>query len=233
VGDTVSEDFPTTSGAFDRRTNGKDDSIVVHLDVNESALVYSTYLGGKASEFGRGIAVDDEGAAYVTGWTTSSDLPATRAAFDRRHNGGEDAFVTKLNPDGSDLAYATYLGGSEKDRSYGVAVDADGRASITGSTASDGLPTAAEALAEQHNGSEDALVATLSASGSELTYLTYLGGTALDFGRGIAQDSNGMILVTGRTESADYPTTNTAATTLGGGRDAFMTKLNPRGSAAE
>jgi len=231
TGDTVSEDFPTTRGAFDRRYKGKDDSFVAHLDVDESALVYSTYIGGKASDLGRGIAVDDEGDAYVTGWTTSSDLPTTGRAFDRRHNGGEDAFVAKLNAEGSDLVYATYLGGSAKDRSYGVAVDGDGRASITGWTASEELPTSAGSFAEQYNGGDDGFVATLDATGSKVAYATYLGGTALDFGRGIALDSGGIIFVTGRTESADYPTTTTGSPTASrGARDVFVAKLQTGGN---
>jgi hypothetical protein len=229
-GSTTSPDFPTTNGAFDRRYGNGEDAFVVKLNATGSKLIYSTYLGGKGFDKAQGIAIDKGGHAYVTGWTTSRDFPTTRDALDRRFRGGEDGFVAKLSADGSALAYSTYLGGSSKDRGNGIAVDAAGSAYVTGSTGSADFPTTRGAFARRYNGAEDAFVAKLNTKGSALAYSTYVGGTALDSGRSIAVDSRRNAYVTGRTESADYPTTTNAfAAHSSGGRDAFVTKLSPSG----
>jgi Beta-propeller repeat len=97
TGFTQSADYPTTRGAFDRTFNGDTDAFVTKLNASGSALAYSTFLGGTRTERGFGIAVDEEGKAYVTGGTLSSDYPTTPGAFDTTFNGGTtDAFVTKL-----------------------------------------------------------------------------------------------------------------------------------------
>ena len=106
-----------------------------------SGLVYATFLGGSGDDYGYGIAVDGAGSAYVTGDTGSTDFPTTPGAFDTSYNGGDcDAFVVKLNPAGSGLAYATFLGGSGDDDGYGIAVDGAGSAYVTGDTGSSRLP---------------------------------------------------------------------------------------------
>ena len=155
TGRTDSRNFPTTAGAFDRSYDGRGDygdAFVTKLNAAGSALAYSTYLGGRSGyERGGGIAVDRAGSAYVTGTTDSRNFPTTAGAFDRSSgSGGEygdagDAFVTKLNPAGSALAYSTYLGGSSVDGGdaaggVGIAVRA-GRAYVTGDTQSTDFPT--------------------------------------------------------------------------------------------
>jgi Beta-propeller repeat len=230
TGSTVSADLPTTGKANDRRYSDREDAFVAKLDRQGSALVYSTYLGGSALDKAQGIAIDKKAQAYVTGWTTSRNFPTTGGALAERHNGGEDGFVTKLNAKGSGLVYSTYLGGGTQERGNGIAVDSAESAYVTGTTASPDFPTTRSAVARHSAGGEDGFVAKLNAKGSDLVYSTYLGGTALDFGRSIAVDQRGSAYVAGRTESPDFPTTpNALRTSSAGGREVFVTKLDPRG----
>jgi hypothetical protein len=231
TGQTDSADYPTTPGAFDRTFNGLNrDAFVTKLNASGSALVYSTFLGGAGNDFGEGIAVRD-GRAYVTGGTAFFDFPTTPGAFDTTWNGGLDAFVTKLNASGSALVYSTFLGGTGADAfSVDVAVDTRGRAYVTGDTSSPDFPTTPGAFDTTWNGT-DAFVTKLNRSGSALVYSTFLGGSDVDIGEGIAV-REGKAYVTGFTQSADYPTTPGAFdTTLDGGTDALVTKLNASGSA--
>ena len=206
--------------------------------VIDPALVYSTFLGGSAPDFGLGIAVDAAGNAYVTGETTSADFPTTPGAFDTTLNGGfgGDAFVTKLSGSGTALVYSTFLGGSGTDFGTGIAVDAAGNAYVTGRSGSPDFPTTPGAFDTTFNGIEDAFVTKLDAAGSALVYSTFLGGSLVDQGLGIAIDAAGNAYVTGATLSADFPTTPGAfSTTFTGASygvgDAFVTKLNAAGSA--
>ena len=151
TGYTYSTDFPT-AGAFQTShasDGGGDDVFVTKLNASGTAFIYSTYLGGNGYDGGRGIAVDGAGNAYVTGYTRSTNFPATTGAFQNSSGGGEDTFVTKLNASGSALLYSTYLGGSRTDYGYGIAVDGAGNAYITGATNSTDYPTSAGALPDQ------------------------------------------------------------------------------------
>jgi hypothetical protein len=121
--------------------------------------VYSTYLGGSAREIGEGLAVDTAGNAFVTGITDSADFPTTRGAFQSTLGGVNDAFVTTLNPAGSALVSSTYLGGNLLDEGFGIAVDADGNAFVTGRTFSANFPTTPGAFQSTFGGSSDAFVA--------------------------------------------------------------------------
>jgi hypothetical protein len=154
VGTTSSTDYPKTSGAFDRTFNGAADVFVTKFNASGSALVYSTYLGGTSGERGEGIAVDGSRRVYVTGSTFSTDYPTTSGAFDTSFNGGVDdidAFVTKFNASGSGLVYSTYLGGTNSDTGFGIAVR-DGRAYVTGRTDSTDYPTTTGAFDRTFNG---------------------------------------------------------------------------------
>ena len=231
TGVTLSRDFPTTAGAFDIFANGGIDAFVTKLNAAGSALLYSTYLGGTGNDQGLGISVDDTGDAYITGFTESANFPTTAGAFDTTYNGNRDAFVTKLNATGSALLYSTYLGGAAGDQGNGISVDDTGNAYITGLTSSVDFPTTAGAFDTTYNGSTDAFVTKLNAAGGALLYSTYLGGTDLDQGRGIAVDDTGNAYITGLTSSNDFPTTAGAFdTTYNGSTDAFVTKLNAAGN---
>jgi hypothetical protein len=235
TGNTYSTSFPTTPGAFQATSPGGNNAFVTKLNPAGSApLLYSTYLGGSGDDDGRGIAVDSQGNAYVTGITYSTDFPTTAGAFQTTYAGGGDAYVTKLNPAGSaQLLYSTFLGGSLTDFAQGIAVDSAGNAFVTGGTESTNFPTTAGAFRTTRAGGFDAYVAKLNPAGSApLVYSTYLGGTSNDAGYGIAVDGVGNAYATGLTNSTDFPTTVGAVQgAAGGSSDAFVTKLNPAGSA--
>jgi hypothetical protein len=231
-----SRDFPTTPGAFQTILDGRSDAFVAKLNPSGSALVYSTYLGGASDDKGSAIAVDAAGNAYVTGETGSTNFPTTPGAFQTTPSGGTlDAFVAKLDPNGSTLVYSTYLGGSASDRGFSIALDAlsTPNAYVTGHTASTDFPTTLGAFqATPPGGAHDAFVAKLNPSGSALVYSTYVGGTGDDTSQGIAVDPAGNAYLTGETTSVDFPTTVGAfQATLAGLTDAFVTKLDPAGSA--
>jgi hypothetical protein len=230
TGGTYSSDFPTKDAL--QGTNGgsvSDDVFVTKLNPAGSELVYSTYLGGSGVDDGYGIAVDGTGAAYVTGVTTSSNFP-TKEALQSTKAGDEDAFIAKLNPAGSALAYSTYLGGSDFDFGYGIAVDGTGAAYVTGRTVSPNFPTK-DAMQSANAGFEDAFIAKLNPAGSALVYSTYLGGSGNESGRGIAVDGAGAAYLGGETGSPNFPTKDALQNANAGSDDAFIAKLNPAGSA--
>jgi hypothetical protein len=238
TGLTASADYPTSVGPFDPTANGDVDAFVTKLSASGTALVYSTLLGGSGADAGADIAVDGHGSAYVTGSTDSADFPTSSSAFDQTFAGGGpfgggDAFAAKLDPSGSDLTYATFLGGTGSDEGRGIAVDCAGRAFVVGSTESVDLPATPGAADRTYNGGGDAFVTKFNASGSGLDYSTFLGGTAYDPGFGIAVDDAGSAYVTGATSSADYPLTPGAVDSTPGSSDAFVTKLDASGSALD
>lgn len=210
--------------------------------VIDPGLTYSTYLGGTGNDVGYGIAVDSNGNAYVVGYTigqngATNDFPVTSGSSQTNYGGLFDGFVSKLNSAGTALVYSTYLGGTESDLAYSVAVDASGSPYVTGYTqSSSSFPTTPGALKVKcTNGcpsQEDAFVTKLSPAGSSLSYSTLLGGPTDDYGYGLAVDPAGQAYVSGITEG-DFPTSSGAFDTSfnGGGRDAFVSKLSADGSA--
>jgi YVTN family beta-propeller protein len=228
AGNTLSPDFPTTPGAFDTSHQGQD-AFVVKLNAAGSELVYATFLeDGRAFD----LTVDDAGNAYVTGNTTSDEFPTTPGAFDTSHN-ANDVFIAKLNTTGTDLIYATLLGGSDNERGRAIAIDGTGNVYVTGETTSTDFPATPGAFATSFQGGgwfgQDAFVAKLNATGSELTYATFLGGSNDDDGYAIALDAADNAYITGWTESTDFPTTPGAFQTSPD--NIFVVKLNPSGSA--
>jgi Beta-propeller repeat len=217
--------------------------------VIDPVLAYSTYLGGIGSDSGFGIAVDTEGNAHVTGETFAPNFPTIPGAFQQSDPdpapGHSDVFVSKLNPAGSALIYSTYLGGHGHDSGFGIAVDGDGNAYITGRTESRDFPTTGGAFQrfnpDARPGIGHPFATKLNPAGSALFYSTFLGGKAQsipqsDQGAAIAVDGDGNAYVTGRTESPTFPTTpgafqHTDPDPAPGHSDAFVTKLNPTGSA--
>ena len=234
-GYTTSLDFPTTPGAFDTKLNGNNlTGFVFKLNWNGSALIYSTFLGGTELDLGTGIAIDSTGNAFVSGWTMSSDFPTTLEAYDTTYNGGDDAFVLKLDQNGSALLYSTYIGGSKREGFiyHNIAIDSFGNAFIAGITESSDFPTTSNANDTSHNGGElDVFVLKLDQNGSKLIYSTFIGGSDLDRVGGIAVDLTGNAYVAGRTKSSDFPTTADAYDkSYNGQEDVFVLKLNWNGS---
>jgi uncharacterized protein (TIGR03437 family) len=207
------------------------DAFVAKLNPAGNAMIYATYIGGSGDDFATSLAIDAGGSAYVVGSTQSANFPTTAGALQRTYKGfgsddngfynPGDGFVAKLNPAGSALVYATYLGGALNDLPMGVAVDSAGNAVVVGSTKSSDFPTTANALSTTYRGASntgsavagDAFVSILNAAGTALTYSTFLGGRGHDMARGVAVDGQNNIYVCGMTSSSDFPVTTGALQT--------------------
>jgi hypothetical protein len=241
TGFTASADFPTT-GTLQSVHAGRYDAFVTKLEPAGSSLVYSTYWGGSADDYGTSIALDPAGNAYATGYTNSPDFP-TASALQATSGGGTcgtppsieacfDAYVVKVNADGSQLIYSTYLGGSGGDYGRGLAVDASGDAYVTGLTTSTDFPVTAGALQITGGGtSVDAFVTKLDPTGSSAVYSTYLGGTGAEAGFDIAVDTAGNAYLAGYAYGNGLPLASPIQAANGGYYDAFLAMLNATGSA--
>jgi protocatechuate 3,4-dioxygenase beta subunit len=213
--------------------------------VIDPGLVYSTYLGGSTDDNGLSIAIDAAGNAYVTGFTASSNFPTTTGAYDTGFNGGQDVFVTKLNPSGTTVLYSTYIGGSSNEQGLAIAVDGSGNAYVTGFTGSTNFPTKFDPAqippgtfvyrSNYQGGSTDAFVTKLNSTGMGLVFSTFVGGSGADQGWGIAVHSSGDIYVTGDTTSSNLPVTPAPfrlQSSLSGSMDAFFLRLDRFAAAA-
>jgi photosystem II stability/assembly factor-like uncharacterized protein len=213
AGLTRSSDFPSVNAAqpaFGGPQSGGiscGDAFVTKLNGAGSAISFSTYLGGTNCDTARGIAVDGSGNVYVTGDTFSSNL-ATGGAFQTTLAGqfNDDAFVSKYATTGG-LGYFTYLGGEGSDIGNGIATDSSGNAYVTGLTTSASFPIANAIQSFNGGAAGDAFVTKVNSAGSALIYSTFLGGSDVDGGRGIAVDATGNAYVAGFTSSSDFPLT--------------------------
>lgn len=240
AGDTLSLNFPVTNGAFQTVQGGDVDAFVAKIVGSGNTLLFSTFIGGAGGDFGHGIAVDQNFFSYVTGGTTSANLPVTGGAFDTTYNGQGDMFVAKLSPGGTTLSYCTYIGGNDVDASlgaHGIEVDNQGIAYITGETASTDYPTTAGAFATVHGGGfRDVFATKLSPDGSALLYSTFIGGNGpgiSDSGTSISLDTAGNAYVVGLTTSQNFPTTPgvVAPNPPGSGSNGFLCKIAANGNS--
>jgi hypothetical protein len=210
--------------------------------VIDPILTYSTFLGGSSSDGAYGIFVDAAGNAYVTGGTTSADFPVP-LGFQTTYGGTNpncteeplfqcgDVFVTKVNPTATAIVWSTYIGGNSSEVGFGISADASG-VYVAGQTSSANFPTTVGAFQTALSGARGGFVTKLNPTGSALVYSTYLAGSTNDKVHGLAVDSGGNAYVTGATQSDDFPTTPGAFQLgLAGTSNAFVSKLNPTGSA--
>ena len=250
-------------------------AFVTKINPGGTAFVFSTYLGGSGVTFPNGslgnelifgdqanaIAVDGAGNVYVAGSAYSADFPMTAGAYQTKLSAaqpaspldfselGYNAFVTKLNPGGSNLVYSTYIGGSGSDTAYGIAIDSAGTAYIAGTTTSRDFPVSSAAFQSANkaaitNSAGSAFVSQLNQSGTALAYSTFLGGSGGGTSAGQAPgdaayaltvNSAGKVYVAGAARSADFPitqgalqTTNNAASSKG--QNAFVALIDPTAS---
>lgn len=234
AGKTGSSNFPMSKmfGA-----GGGYDIFITKLNSSGSNLVYSVRMGGSMDDSAAALALDASLNAYIAGSTLSPDFP-TQSAARGYYSGNSDAIVAKINGSGSTLRYSTYLGGSFIDYGYGIAVDGDGSAIVTGSTSSSDFPTKSAFQSIYAGGSSDAFVTKLKSDGTNWVFSTFMGGStastggaAADIGVGVAADSQKNIFVTGYTSSLNFPMEKAIQPYFGGGVfDAFMLKFNSSGS---
>ncbi|KAA3605889.1 MAG: hypothetical protein DWQ06_03220, partial [Calditrichaeota bacterium] len=234
IGLTASSGFPTTAGSYQTSNNGGSWDIFVTKITNDgSSLGYSTFLGDSGDDRGFGIILDGTGDALLTGITNSLNFPMQNA-FDNSYNGNYDIFVSKISSDGSMLIYSTFLGGSEIDYSYGITYEGSGNFLLTGNTASIDFPTQNAFDNSYNGGNYDVFISRFTSDGSTLNYSTFLGGSGDDYGSAIQTDFNGDILITGFTNSTNFPTQNALDNSQNGGTyDVFVTKLLADGSSLD
>jgi hypothetical protein len=250
TGASMSADYPTTPGAYDRTHNGDRDATVVKLTPDGSTLVYSTFIGGSDDDFDQhAIGVDRKGYAIVGGQTKSSNFPTTPGAFQDADPdpAGDDGFVLKLDPRGSRLVYSTYLGGPSSrladpniqanERVFALEIDRQGFAYATGRTDSPAFPTTPGAYDRTYNGPPfDVFVTKLNRAGSGLVYSTYVGGELNDAAFDIDVRRK-RAYVTGSTTSAAFPTTRRAFRVADPDgpavSDAFLFVVGKHGTALE
>jgi len=230
TGWTWSTGFPVTPGAFQPSFGGASyDGFVMKFDAAGNRL-WATYCGGNGNDLGQGIATDGNSNVVITGYTNSTDFPVTPGAFQTSNNAGSfDAFVVKLNAAGNQL-WATYYGGSNLDYAHGIATDGSDNVLITGWTNSINLPVTPGAFQTSFGGDFDAFVVKFDSAGDTL-WATYYGGILEDHAYGIATDGSSNVLITGYTNSPNFPITPGAfQTSFGGGDfDAFVVKLDAAG----
>lgn len=242
TGRTQSANF-AVKNAMQPTLKGQQDVFVAKFSP-DGEVIYSTYLGGELSqttgrdeEAGYGIAVDAAQNAYITGFTTSPGFPMV-GAIQPEFGGVEDVFVAKINAAGTALVYSTFLGGDRAEEAKEIALDPLGNAYITGYTFSLNFPLV-NALQPNYGGNVDAFVTKLNATGTELIYSTFLGGTGTENTGlvtentpvgAIAVDAQGYAYITGKTESDNFPAIRAIQPALRGDNDAFIAKLDPAGS---
>ncbi|MCB8989012.1 MAG: SBBP repeat-containing protein [Ardenticatenaceae bacterium] len=201
-------------------------------------IVYGTFLGAEAAEYGRSIATDPAGNIYITGETQSVTFPTITGTHTLAANHGIDVYVAKFNPVSGAADYIIWFNALTlfaEDYAYGIAVGPDGSAYIAGDTRSDdfcNLFGSVPGFDTTYNGNGDAFVLKIKPDGSGLDYCTFIGGIESDTARAIAIDAEGNAYVTGSTWSdVDFPTTPNAYDTAHNGlRDTFALKLDETGT---
>jgi hypothetical protein len=237
AGRTISPDFPGAAASpIQKHRSGPDDGFVLKLDASGSEILFSTYLGGTATDRILGIALDPSSDVYVTGVTDSPGFPGTaHSTISSSYRGGEtDAFAARIAADGSRIVWATYLGGSDLDGGSSIALDRAGRVGVGGFTySSNFIGAAASGIQPHRNGESDGFVAMIDPTGTALLYSTYLGGSGNENVNGVVFDARGEAFVAGFTDSTDFVTTPGALqrTYAGGDGDAFVTRIARDGSA--
>lgn len=240
TGYTASDDFPGAGGSQHGRA-GDTDAFVAKVSPDGASLVYATYLGGRASDSGSSIVVDPAGNAYVVGATGSADFPLAHAVQSTFNAGAQtailpqglrDAFVTELSPDGRQLLFSTYLGGTGEDRGLGIGRDAAGSIYAGGQTSSFDFPLLRplqDHYAGDNNGTvTDSFITKFAPGGTSVLYSTYFGSVSSDNLHDLAVDAAGNVYFTGDVDapSPDFPLAGPPfQSTNKGIRNAFVAKL--------
>jgi uncharacterized protein (TIGR03437 family) len=224
VGTTASHDFPLSRPLFSEYVAPS--GFVAKLSPSGKEFVFSTFLGGKTGQSrGQAVAMDSTGAAYVTGWTSADDFPIKNGFQSTRH--GQNAFVTKLAADGGAILSSTFLGGSQFDYGYAIAIDPSGNIYLAGQTSSTDFPLKNAFQPSFGGGYSDVFLAELNATADRLLYATYIGGSGADFPGQVAVDGNGHVYLCGWTGSSDFPLNSSLQAYGGGLYDTFVLELAP------
>jgi len=227
AGYAYSSDLPGTAGGAQGAHAGNVDGFVARLSGNLQALVQSTYLGGSNTDDITALALASNGDVLVAGTTYSSDLPGTTGGAQAAHAGGYDGFVARLSGNLQTLQQSSYLGGSNGDSIFALALASNGEVLVAGYTESSNLPGTVGGAQAAHAGGYDGFVARLSGNLQTLVQSSYLGGSNYDDISALALASNGDVLVAGSTYSSDLPgTAGGAQAAYAGSADGFVARLS-------
>jgi hypothetical protein len=235
TGQTYSSDFPIDH-AFQSNNSSGAGAFVSKLSPDGTTLLYSTYLGGRLSGSGQSIALDNSDEPVVVGWTYANDFPTLNPiqSVHAADQGNTDAFVTKLNAQGTALVFSSYIGGNAGDLGQGVAIDTSGNIYVAGITSSSDFPTTGGSFQSTYTASSEgnSFITKLNPTGSELSYSTYLAGSQA---AGVAVNAAGNAFVTGLAGISGFPTTagafQTSVSTVVLNTHAFVSELNATGSS--
>ena len=230
TGYTSSNDFPTSTGSFQRSRQGGADAFVAKF-ANDGTAIYSTYIGGGSDDEAYAIAVDGSGNAYIAGYTYSDSFPQVNAPYQHSRHGGQEGFVSEVKNDGSGLVFSTFIGGSADDLCNGIALDPSGNVYVVGTTGSSDLPIPNRSYNTGYNGgASDIFVAKYAPAGQSIAWTTFLGSHGTEDGNSIAVDANGNVYIAGDSNSDQYPVTRDATQgSRGGGYDAVFSVLDTNG----
>ncbi len=233
-GTTSSTDFPVTPNAYAAVLWGPSDVFVLELNINATAALYASYIGGEDRDDGRGFAVTPTGQVYFAASTLSTEFPLAGYVYQNYLSGIENIVIGELDLTKSgnqSLVYSTYFGGSTIDEVRQLILDRSGNVLLTGWTLSSDFPVTPNAMMTQYGGAGNAFVARVNLAAPPsgfLLYSTYIGGTGGDVGYGVATDASGNLYCAGYTLSSDFPvTSNAAQSQWGNGVEAFLVKFNP------
>lgn len=235
TGHTQSSSFPTTPGAYQTSSNGRE-AFAMKLETTGRTLLYSTFVGGGGDDQAVDLALY-AGIAYIAGTTSSdgsagSSFPVSTGAAQSNFGGLLDGFVTAIDTNGRRVIFSSLLGGNGDDEIRGVAVDGAGAAFVTGQTNSSNFPVTTGAIQSSISGVNDAFVTRISAAGTSIDFSTLIGGGGLETGVAVSVTPEGRTLVAGNTTSGNFPIVNGAVQALaGGGQDIFVSELSPLGNS--
>lgn len=233
VGETNSDNFPVTAGAYSSSRQGGSDLFLVRMTADGSSILQATYFGGTGDDHVTALAAAADGDVVVAGETFSQDFPTTAGAYQTTSAGAGDAFASRLNLQGggaSDLELSTYLGGSLHDMASGVVIDGNGRIILGGTTHSGDFPTTVGAYSTSYLGKGDGFLTVLTGNGAGVAYSTFLGSIGNDSLDAVALHPAGDVLLAGSTWGAGFPVSAKAyRTSIDGSSDIFVARLSPEG----
>lgn len=228
TGESNSDSYPNVNAPFQHSRHGGYDAFITELSADGGSLVFSTFAGGGADDAGNAIALDSSGNIYVAGTTGSDDFPGTGGSFQSGYQGGvSDAFVLKYRPNGSNIAWASYLGSHGTDEGNGIAVDANGNIYVAGDTNSDQFPVTGDAIQGNRGNGFDGTLSVLDTNGTTLYFSSFFGGQGDDAFFAVALDPYYNVYLAGQTSSKDLRIASGVQSQPGGGSsDALLVKFD-------
>mgnify|MGYP001133296490 CR=1 FL=1 len=230
VGETDSNDFPTTAGSYDTVYGVERDLFVAKFDPELKNLLFATYLGGTNYEDFGGFSIGDDGDIYISGRTYSSDYPTTSDSFQSTYSGEGDGFLTCLSGSGNSIEYSTYIGGSSTDHALDIDLDSRGYPVLLFSTRSDDMYVTPECFQQRLTGTQNGYLMGMDSDGGA-RFATYFGGTRyFDYPYALKLDNQDRAVVVGQTSCLDYPSTSGSYDAEADGYDGFVTAFDRNGT---